>query len=113
MNWEQLRATCLALPGAIETFSFGPGCSVFKAPNGRMFAVSVTTAEPLDVSVKCDPDVAADLRRTFGAVTEGYHLNKRHWITVVANADVPDDLLGDLIRDSYDLVTARRGARLA
>jgi predicted DNA-binding protein (MmcQ/YjbR family) len=113
MNWEQLRATCLALPGAIETFSFGPGCSVFKAPNGRMFAVSVTTAEPLDVSVKCDPDVAADLRRTFGAVTEGYHLNKRHWITVVANADVSDDLLGDLIRDSYDLVTARRGARLA
>jgi len=113
MNWEQLRATCLALPGAIETFSFGPGCSVFKAPNGRMFAVSVTTAEPLDVSVKCDPDVAADLRHTFGAVTEGYHLNKRHWITVVANADVPDDLLGDLIRDSYDLVTGRRGARLA
>jgi predicted DNA-binding protein (MmcQ/YjbR family) len=113
MNWEQLRATCLALPGAIETFSFGPGCSVFKAPNGRMFAVSVTTAEPLDVSVKCDPDVAADLRRTFGAVTEGYHLNKRHWITVVANADVSDDLLGDLIRDSYELVTARRGARLA
>ena len=113
MNWEQLRATCLALPGAIETFSFGPGCSVFKAPNGRMFAVSVTTAEPLDVSVKCDPDVAADLRRTFGAVTEGYHLNKRHWITVVANADVSDDLLGDLIRDSYDLVTARRGAGLA
>jgi predicted DNA-binding protein (MmcQ/YjbR family) len=113
MNWEQLRATCLALPGAIETFSFGPGCSVFKAPNGRMFAVSVTTAEPLDVSVKCDPDVAADLRRTFGAVTEGYHLNKRHWITVVANADVSDDLVGDLIHDSYDLVTARRGARLA
>ena len=68
MNWEQLRATCLALPGAIETFSFGPGCSVFKAPNGRMFAVSVTTAEPLDVSVKCDPDVAADLRRTFAAI---------------------------------------------
>lgn len=113
MNWEQLRATCLALPGAIETFSFGPGCSVFKAPSGRMFAVSVTTAEPLDVSVKCDPDAAADLRRTFGAVTEGYHLNKRHWITVVANADVSGDLLGDLIRDSYDLVTARRGARLA
>ena len=113
MNWEQLRATCLALPDAIETFSFGPGCSVFKAPNGRMFAVSVTSAEPLDISVKCDPDVAADLRQCFAAITEGYHLDKRHWITMVANADVPDDMLGDLIRDSYDLVAARRPVRRA
>ncbi len=113
MIWEQLRATCLALPGAIETFSFGPGCSVFKAPNGRMFAVSVTSAEPLDVSVKCDPDIAADLRRSFAAISEGYHLDKRHWITVVANADVPDDMLCDLVRDSYDLVAARRPARRA
>jgi predicted DNA-binding protein (MmcQ/YjbR family) len=111
MTWEQLRAACLALPGAIETFSFGPGCSVFKAPNARMFAVSVTSTEPLDISVKCDPDIGADLRRTFAAITEGYHLDKRHWITVAANADVSDDLLCDLIRDSYDLVAARRPAR--
>lgn len=113
MTWEELRATCLALPGAIETFSFGPGASVFKAPNGRMFAVSVTSTEPVDVSVKCDPDVGADLRRSFAAITEGYHLDKRHWITVTANADVSDDLLGDLIRDSYDLVATRRPARRA
>ena len=108
MNWDELRSTCLALPGALETFSFGPGVAVFKAPNGRMFAVSVTSAEPLDISVKCDPDVGADLRRSFAAITEGYHLDKRHWITVTANADVPDDLLGDLVRNSYDLVAARR-----
>lgn len=111
MTWDELRASCLALPGAIETFSFGPGVSVFKAPNGRMFAVSVTSAEPLDISVKCDPEVAADLRRSFDAITEGYHLDKRHWITVTAGADVPDDLLGDLVRDSYELVASRRPAR--
>jgi len=104
MNWKQLRAACLALPGAIETFSFGPGCSVFKAANGKMFAVSVTSSEPLDVSVKCDPDRAADLRRRYDAIVEGYHLNKRHWITVTANADVPDAMLRELIEDSYDLV---------
>ena len=113
MTWDELRATCLALPGAVETFSFGPGVSVFKAPNGRMFAVSVTSAEPLDISVKCDSDVAADLRRSFAAITEGYHLDKRHWITVTGGADVPDGLLVKLVRGSYDLVAARRPARRA
>ena len=104
MKGKQLRAACLALPGAIETFSFGPDCSVFKAPNGKMFAVSVTGNEPVDVSVKCDPDRAVDLRRRHDAIVEGYHLNKRHWITVTAGADVPDAMIRELIEDSYDLV---------
>ena len=106
MTWDELRAACLERPGSIETFSFGPGCSVFKAPNGKMFAVSVSTSEPLDVSVKCDPDRASDLRRTHAAVVEGYHLNKRHWITVTLNADVPDHMVRELIEDSYDLVAS-------
>jgi predicted DNA-binding protein (MmcQ/YjbR family) len=94
------------MPGAVETFSFGPGISVFKAPNGKMFAVSVGASEPLDVSLKCDPDRAANLRREHSAVVEGYHLNKRHWITVTLNADVPDDMVRELIEDSYDLVAS-------
>jgi predicted DNA-binding protein (MmcQ/YjbR family) len=111
MTWDELRAACLELPGSTETFSFGPGCSVFKAPNGKMFAVSVTASGPVDVSVKCEPVHAIDLRRDYQAITEGYHLNKKHWITVTANADVPDELLLDLIRDSYDLVTPKRRVR--
>jgi len=111
MNWKELRAACLALPGALETFSFGPGCSVFKAANGKMFAVSVTSTAPIDVSVKCDPDRAADLRRQYDAVVEGYHLNKRHWITVTANADVDDAMVRELIEDSYDLVAGVSRAR--
>jgi predicted DNA-binding protein (MmcQ/YjbR family) len=107
MNWDELRAACLDLPEAQETFSFGPGCSVFKAPSGKMFAVSVTSKEPLDISVKCDPDRAADLRRDYDAITEGYHLNKKHWITVIVGSDAPDDLIRELIRDSYDLVIPR------
>jgi predicted DNA-binding protein (MmcQ/YjbR family) len=106
MRWRGLRAACLRMPGAVETFSFGPGVSVFKAPNGKMFAVSVSASEPLDVSLKCDPDRAADLRREHAAVVEGYHLNKRHWITVTLNADVPDDMVRELIEDSYDLVAS-------
>jgi predicted DNA-binding protein (MmcQ/YjbR family) len=104
VNWDELRAACLELPGAVETFSFGPGTSVFKAPNGKMFAVSVTDSEPLDISLKCDPDLGEGLRGTYSGITEGYHLNKRHWITVTINADVPDTMVLDLLHDSYDLV---------
>ena len=64
------------------------------------------TTEPLDVSVKCDPDRASDLRRTQAAVVEGHHLNKRHWITVTLNTDVPDHMVRELIEDSYDLVAS-------
>jgi len=113
MRWEELRAACLAMPGAIETFSFGPGCSVFKAPNGKLFAVSVTSSEPLDISLKCDPVLAEALRRHHDAIVEGYHLNKRHWITVTLNADVPDTMVLDLIQDSYDLVTPPQRGRIA
>jgi predicted DNA-binding protein (MmcQ/YjbR family) len=108
MTWDELRRACLALPGAIETFSFGPGCSVFKAPSGKMFAVSVTSSEPLDVSLKCDPELAASLRHGYDAIVEGYHLNKRHGITVTLNADVPDAMVLGLIEDSYELVMPRR-----
>jgi predicted DNA-binding protein (MmcQ/YjbR family) len=104
VNWDELRAACLELPGAVETFSFGPGTSVFKAPNGKMFAVSVTESEPLDISLKCDPDLGEELRRDYDAITKGYHMNKRHWITVTINADAPDAMVLDLLHRSYDLV---------
>jgi predicted DNA-binding protein (MmcQ/YjbR family) len=104
VTWQELRAWCLSLPGAEETFPFEPGCSVFKAANGKMFAVSVTTTERLDVSVKCEPELGEALRRDYEAIVEGYHLNKRHWITVTLNADVPDERVKALVQDSYDLV---------
>ena len=107
MTWEELRAWCLSMPGAEETFPFEPGAAVFKAANGKMFAVSVTTAEPLDISVKCEPELGEMLRRDFEAIVEGYHLNKRHWITITLNADVPDARVKELVEDSYDLVAPR------
>jgi predicted DNA-binding protein (MmcQ/YjbR family) len=70
-----------------------------------MFAVSVTESEPLDISLKCDPGLAEALRGHYDAIVEGYHLNKRHWITVTLNADVADAMVLELIQDSYDLVT--------
>jgi predicted DNA-binding protein (MmcQ/YjbR family) len=111
MTWEALRDWCLSMSGAEETFPFEPGCSVFKAPNGKMFAVSVTGSEPLDVSLKCDPDLASALRRDYEAIVEGYHLNKRHWITVTLNADVPDERVKELVEDSYAAVVTRAARR--
>ena len=113
MTWDELKAWCLSLPGAEETFPFEPGCSVFKAPNGRMFGVTVRTMDPLHISVKCDPDLGADLRREHASIEPGYHLDKRHWITVRCNEDAPDELVRQLVEDSYALVAPqpRRAVR--
>jgi predicted DNA-binding protein (MmcQ/YjbR family) len=113
MNGNELRDWCLSMPGAAETFPFEPGVSVFKAANGKMFAISVTTREPLDVSVKCDPDLAVALRGEYTAIVEGYHLNKRHWITITLNSDVPDERVRQLVGDSHDLVKSRSRSRSA
>jgi predicted DNA-binding protein (MmcQ/YjbR family) len=111
MTPDELRAACLDLPGAVETEPFGPGVFVFKGPNGKMFALS-RLEDPLEVSLKCDPDVGAALRHEHRSIIEGYHLNKRHWITVTFGGDAPDGMVLELIEDSYDLVAAppkRRG----
>src|SRR5438067_1435075 len=78
---RQVRALCLRRPGATEDFPFGPDHSVFKVA-GKMFALSALDRTPLEVSVKCEPDLAAQLRRSYAAIRPGYHLNKRHWNTI-------------------------------
>jgi predicted DNA-binding protein (MmcQ/YjbR family) len=101
----RLRAFCLEQAGATEDFPFGPEHSVFKV-GGKMFAISALARVPLDVSVKCDPDLAADLRAAHDAIRPGYHLNKRHWNTVLLDGSLPDRFVRELIEDSYDLVVS-------
>jgi predicted DNA-binding protein (MmcQ/YjbR family) len=103
----ELRAFCLSLPASAETFPFEPGVSVFKAANGKMFAVSTLASEPLTVTVKCDPELAVALRAEYASIVEGYHLNKRHWITITLGADCPDERARQLVQDSHDLVAPR------
>jgi len=102
---ERLREQCLGLPGAREEFPFGDEVSVFKV-GGKMFALSHLDGEPLQVSMKCDPELAVQLRSAYEAITPGYHLNKRHWNTITLDGSVPDDMVADLVGDSYDLVVA-------
>jgi predicted DNA-binding protein (MmcQ/YjbR family) len=103
MDAEALRNWCLAQPGAIEDFPFGPETSVFKV-GGKLFALSALERAPLEVSVKCEPDLAVALRDSYAAIRPGYHLNKRHWNTVTLDGSLEDRMVRDLVEDSYDLV---------
>jgi predicted DNA-binding protein (MmcQ/YjbR family) len=103
MNPGELRDYCLSFTGAEETYPFGPRTSVFKVA-GKMFAISQLDADSLRVSVKCEPELAEALREAYPAVIPGYHLNKRHWNTVIVDGSLPDEAVRDMIEDSYDLV---------
>jgi predicted DNA-binding protein (MmcQ/YjbR family) len=100
-----LRRWCLAQTGSVEEFPFGPTTSVFKV-GGKVFAISALDRLPLEVSVKCEPELAVELRGTYPAIRPGYHLNKRHWNTVTLDGTLPDRLVRDLVEDSYDLVVS-------
>lgn len=104
MELHDLRALCLAKPGATESSPFGPGALVMKV-GGKIFAIISERSDPPDISLKCEPELAPRLRESYAAVKPGYHLNKRHWNTVVVDGSV-DDELRDWIDDSYDLVVA-------
>jgi predicted DNA-binding protein (MmcQ/YjbR family) len=78
---------------------------VFKVA-GKMFAISALGRMPLEVSLKCDPELAVQLRGGYEAVRPGYHLNKRHWNTITLDGSMPDRLVHDMIEDSYDLVVS-------
>ncbi len=99
----RLRRSCLELPGSVEEFPFSEGVSVFKVA-GKIFALSSLRAKPLTVSLKCEPEIAEQLRAAHPAVRPGYHLNKRHWNTVEINGSLEERAILDMIEDSYDLV---------
>src|SRR6202022_264648 len=87
MNPAELRGHCLSFTGAEETFPFGPETSVFRVA-GKMFALSQLGAAPLRVSLKCEPQLAETMRGAHAAVLPGYHLNKRHWNTVIIDGSL-------------------------
>lgn len=103
MTPDALADFCLSLPQAVETFPFGDEVSVFKV-SGKIFALSSLASDPLVVSLKCDPEDSRALREEFSQITPGYHLNKKHWITIVLDGVVADDLVEQLLRESHALV---------
>ncbi len=103
MTAVELRSACLSLVGSEETFPFGADVSVFKV-GGKMYALSQLDGKPLKVSVKCEPELAEQLRLTYPAIAPGYHLNKRHWTTLTLDGSLDDAMVEDLVEDSYALV---------
>ncbi|WP_343667489.1 MmcQ/YjbR family DNA-binding protein [Chitinophaga sp.] len=102
MNIEQFRDFCLALPGVTEEFPFGEETLVYKVM-GKMF--TLTSLDSFEsINLKCDPEIAVELRERYDGVSPGYHMNKKHWNTVDVHAGISDKLIYQWIRDSYDLV---------
>jgi predicted DNA-binding protein (MmcQ/YjbR family) len=79
---------------------------VFKV-GGKIFAISPLTAVPLRISLKCEPLLAEQLREAHATVNPGYHLNKRHWNTVIIDGSLADQTIRELVEDSYDLVVSK------
>jgi len=101
MTRDEVEDVCLARPGAVLEFPFGPETPVFKV-GGKMFGLLGSRG----LNLKCDPGLAESLREAYADVTPGYHMNKRHWNTVALDGDVPDGVIADLVEDSYDLVVS-------
>ena len=106
MDLAEFREYCLTKPGATEGTPFGPDVLVFKV-GGKMFALAALDEVPPTVNLKCDPDLALDLRDRYEQVRPGYHMNKKHWNTVEIEDGIPDVELRKMIDHSYELVIKR------
>lgn len=112
MNHKSVEDYILSMPGAVRDYPFGEGVAVYKASklkdtegDSKMFALIAEGSDPLRVSLKCDPQLSIILREKYETVMAGYHLNKKHWNTIVLTGQVPWEEVQDLIRHSYILVT--------
>jgi len=102
VNLESFRLYCLKKENVSEEFPFGEDTLVFKV-KGKIFAI--TNIETFEgINLKCDPEKAIELREQYDAVQPGYHMNKKHWNTVVMDGSISDKLVKDWIDHSYELV---------
>jgi predicted DNA-binding protein (MmcQ/YjbR family) len=102
MNIETLREYCLSKADATEGFPFGEDTLVFKV-KGKIFALANLHGD-LSVNLKCDPTLAIELREKYDSVSPGYHMNKKHWNTILLDGSIPDMELFSWIDHSYNLV---------
>jgi predicted DNA-binding protein (MmcQ/YjbR family) len=103
LKLDQLRQYLLAQDGATEEFPFGPTAMVFKVM-GKMFASISIEKDPLQMNLKCNPELALHLREKYAAILPGYHMNKKHWNTLVLDGSLTKEDILAFIDDSYKLV---------
>lgn len=107
MNIEELRDYVLSLENVEEGLPFGEGTLVFKTKNKIFLLVSLSSV-PLHFNAKCDPEYAMELREKFPAVIPGYHMNKKHWNTIIIDGTLTKTQLKEFIDDSYLLIAKKR-----
>ncbi len=115
-TFAEIEAMVLEMPGCVKEYPFGEGVAVYfldRRPQTsdprsarKMFALISEAISPVRISLKCDPQLAELLREKYETVLPGYHLNKKHWNTIICSGQLGDDELKDLIRHSYELVSA-------
>ena len=103
MDVEALREYCLSKKAVTEDFPFGESTLVFRVKNKIFLLVSLDSS-PLQFNAKCEPDKAIELREQYDAIQPGYHMNKKHWNTVVIDGSISTVLIKEMINDSYDLI---------
>lgn len=103
MDIEFLREYCLAKKEVTEAFPFGDSTLVFKV-KGKIFLLASIDKPTLQFNVKSDPDKAIELREQYSSVQPGYHMNKKHWNTVIADGNLPAKIIKEMIDDSFFLI---------
>jgi predicted DNA-binding protein (MmcQ/YjbR family) len=112
MTHKELEEYIYTLPNTKLDYPFGKDVAVYKVPvkaEEKMFALIPEKKDPVQISLKCDPQLAKLLREKYETVLEGYHLNKKHWNTILLTGQLSDDEITGLILHSYNLVTANGG----
>ena len=107
MNIETIRDYCLSKVGAEETLPFGPDVLAFKV-NNKAFLLLPLDTEDLRFNVKCDPELALELREQYTSVLPGYHMNKKHWNTILVDGAISSKRIKEWIDHSYDLVATSK-----
>ena len=103
MNIETLREYCLSKKAVTEDFPFGEDTLVFRVMN-KIFLLVSLSSNPLQFNAKCDPDKAIELREQYDSVQPGYHMNKKHWNTIIMDGSLSNAQLKEMIDDSYNLI---------
>lgn len=105
MNLEELRNYCISKKGVEETMPFGPDTLVYKVM-GKVFLLTGLEYNPVQFNIKCDPEKVIELREHYSCVIPAYHMNKKHWVTVIEDGSASSKLLEEWINNSYNLVVA-------
>jgi len=103
MNIEEIREYCMSKKGGTESFPFDEDTLVLKVM-GKMFALISLEKIPLQLNLKCDPDKAVELREKYESILPGYHMNKKHWNSIIVDGSIHSNKIKNLIDNSFTLV---------